>query len=74
MSKNIAIKVAGSPAIHDVAIQPGTTAREILDTVSLSGYLLCRGPNDPPFGDSDVVYSQVDDGAKLDASTPAEAG
>lgn len=74
MSKSLAIKVAGSPVIHDVAIEPGTTAKDILDSLDLQGYLLSKGPNDPPFGEDEDVYPLVKDGSKLYASTIAEAG
>lgn len=74
MSKNLAIRVAGSDVIHDVTIPPGSTAKNILDSVGLQGYLLSKGPNDPPFGENEAIFPLVEDGSKLWASTPAEAG
>jgi hypothetical protein len=74
MSKSLAIKVAGSPVIHDVVIEPGTTAKDILDGLDLQGFLLIKGPNDLPIAEDEEVYPLVKDGSKLYASTIAEAG
>ncbi|MCK4351854.1 hypothetical protein KAW65_00410 [candidate division WOR-3 bacterium] len=73
--KDLLIKVAGSeePA-RDVTIKPGTTAKDILEGLGLKGYLLSKGPEDPPFGESENVYPLVENGSKLFASLPAEVG
>lgn len=72
--KNISVVVAGSGQIRDIQVQPGTTAGEVLDHLSLKGYLLSKGPNDPFFAAAETIYDKVNDGEKLFASTKAEVG
>jgi hypothetical protein len=74
--KRITVKVAGTDREPiDRNIKPGSTAGEVLADLGLEGYLLSTGPNaDRFFGDSENVYSQVSDGQKLFATTPADVG
>lgn len=74
--KQIAVKVAGSEREPmDITIKPGTTAGEILADIGLEGYLLSTGPNSNRFfAEDEIVYSQVVDGDKLYATTPAAVG
>lgn len=72
--KNLAVVVAGGAGdIKDITIRPGTTAQDILREIDLEGYVLSKG-NEAPFGENENVYPLVQDGDKLYASTPAEAG
>lgn len=72
--KKLSVVVAGTGQIKDIEIQPGTTAREILDQLGLPDYLLSKGPNDPFFAAAETVYDKVADGEKIFASTKAEVG
>ncbi len=78
MEKNISIVKAEGDAsnIQDLAILPGTTAREILQQVGLpdNGYNLTDGKQADPFTGDDNVYEQVEDGAKLYASANVTVG
>jgi hypothetical protein len=72
--KKLSVVIAGSGQIRDVEIQPGTTAGDILHQLSLTGYLLSRGPNEPFFAAAESVFDKVGDGEKIFASTKAEVG
>ena len=72
--KHLSVVVAGSGQIRDVEIQPGTTAGDILNQLTLRDYLLSKGPNEPFFASADSVYDKVNDGEKIFASTKAEVG
>jgi hypothetical protein len=72
--KRLSVVVAGSGQIHDVEIQPGTTAGDILRQLHLENYLLSKGPNDPFFANTESVYDKVNDGEKICCSTKAEVG
>ena len=72
--KRLSVVVAGTGQIRDVEIQPGTTAGDILNQLSLKDYLLSKGPNDPFFAAAESVYDKVNDGEKIFASTKAEVG
>lgn len=76
MEKNVAIIVAGAQGeqeIKDLTIKPGTTARDILQTLSLNRYVISKGDG-KVFGPRDNVYEQVENGEKLYATTEAEVG
>jgi len=75
MEKNIAIIVAGAQGqeIKDLAIKPGTTARDVLQTLGLDRYVISKGDG-KVFGPRDNVYEQVENGEKLYATTEAEVG
>lgn len=72
--KNISVLVAGTGSIKDITIKPGTTANDILTELDLGGYHLTKAKGEPPFAEADNVYTQVENGAKLYATTDAEAG
>ena len=72
--KNLSIVVAGSGEIKDISIKPATKAGDILRDTELTGYVLSKGSEDAPFNPDDDVYAQVEDGQKLYAVTPADAG
>jgi hypothetical protein len=72
--KRLSVVVAGTGQIRDVEIQPGTTAGDILNQLSLRDYLLSKGPNDPFFAAAESVFDKVNDGEKIFASTKAEVG
>ena len=72
--KKLSIVVAGTGQIRDIQIEPGTTASDILNQLSLPDYLLSKGPNDPFFAAAESVYDKVSDGEKIFASTKAEVG
>jgi len=57
--KKLSVVVAGSGQIHDVHIQPGTTAGDILNELHLDDYLLSKGPNEPFFAAAESVYDKV---------------
>ena len=72
--KRLSVAIPGSGQIHDVEIEPGTTAGDVLTKLNLSDYLLSKGPNHDFFAKSESVYDKVNDGEKIFASTPAEVG
>lgn len=75
MNKNITVIKAESGQLHDLAIAPGTTARDILTQVGLGNrYVLSNGRGQEPFGDDENVFEAVANGTKLYASTPVEVG
>jgi len=74
MTKNLSVVVAGSGAIKDIIIKAGTTAKDIVKEMGLTGYRLSKNPDDPPFGENENIYPKVKDGDKLYASTRAVAG
>ena len=74
VGKNIALVVAGSGEIRDLNISPGTKVREVMTTTGLQGYLASTGPDRPFLRPDDDLYEAVAEGAKIFASTPAEAG
>jgi hypothetical protein len=72
--KTLTVVVAGTGQFHDVEIQPGTTAGDILHQLNLPEYLLSSGPNQPFFAAAETVYDKVKNGEKVFASTKAEVG
>jgi hypothetical protein len=72
--KKLSVVVAGTGQIRDVEIQPGTSAGDILQQLTLTDYLLSKGPNEPFFAAAESVYDKVKDGEKIFASTKAEVG
>ena len=72
--KKLSVVVAGTGQIKDIEIQPGATAKDILDQLGLPDYLLSKGPNDPFFANAESVYDKVNHGEKIFASTKAEVG
>jgi len=74
MTKNLSVVVAGSGAIKDITIKAGTTAKDIVRDLGLTGYKLSKKADEAPFGENENVYPQVEDGDKLYTSTRADAG
>ncbi len=72
--KRIAVIVVSSGQIHDLTINPGTTAREILREIGLEDYNLSRQNEPHPFGLDENVYTVVQDGEKLNAATKVDVG
>jgi hypothetical protein len=74
MNKNIAVVVAGSNQIHDLQIQPATTAGDVLEHVGMAGGMLTLGGNSNPIDSNENVYGMVQNGQKLFASVTPEVG
>lgn len=72
--KRLSVVIAGTGQIRDIEIQPGTTAGDVLQQLSIPEYLLSKGPNDPFFAKADSLFDKVNDGEKIFASTKAEVG
>jgi hypothetical protein len=72
--KKICVSIVGSGQLHEVTIQPGTTAGDILRDLNLSDYLLSRNPSADFFASSESIYEKVSDGQKIFASTKATVG
>jgi hypothetical protein len=72
--KRLSVVVAGSGQIRDLEIEPGTTARDVLQKVGMPDGLLSKGPNEPFFANADSIYDKVNDGEKIFASSKAEVG
>lgn len=75
--KNVIVSVAGTGGkqeYKDVALLPGTKARDVLNKLSLTGFQLSK-PEGGAFGHADDLYASVAEGQKIFA-TPAsvEAG
>ena len=75
MSKALTIVVAASGDKRDIAIEPGTTAADILEQTGLKGYVLSKdGDSSTFFAPTQNVYPEVEDGQKLWASTEPKVG
>lgn len=73
--KQIAIIMAASGNAATLAIEPGTTPRDIRRQLNLDeNFILTSGRGAEAFGDNENLYPLVPDGAKLYASTPVEVG
>jgi len=73
--KSITVVVAATNQVNELAIKPGTTAKEILQQMNLpDSYVLTSGRGQEPWGADENVYAAVVDGAKVYASTPVEVG
>lgn len=72
--KSIAVLVAGSGQLHDLQIQPATTAGDVLRSIGLSDYVLSLDNDSPPVPSNEEIYTRVKDGQKLYCSTEADAG
>lgn len=73
-AKNVELVVAGSGEIRELAIEPGTTVRDVLAATGLEGYQLSRGSNQPFLRLDEDLHRVAPEGTRLYASTPAEAG
>jgi hypothetical protein len=64
-TKSISIVVVGSgKQILDVDIVKGSTVRDLLEKLNLSGQLT-KGDDPTPFRPNDDLYTRVEDGDKL---------
>lgn len=72
--KNLSVVVAGTGQIKDISIKPGTKCSDIIRDLGLTGYVLSKGTGDRPFNPNDDIYPLVQEGQKLYAVTPADAG
>jgi hypothetical protein len=72
--KKICVSVVGSGQLHEIDIEPGTTAGDILRGLNISDYLLSRNPSADFFANAESVYDKVAEGQKLFASTKATVG
>lgn len=72
--KKICVSVVGSGQLHEITIQPGTTAGDILRDLNLADYLLSKSPSAEFFAATESVYDKISDGEKVFASTKATVG
>ena len=73
--KNITVVVSESGKFHDIQLPPGSTCSDILKTIGLpKSYLLSAGKSSDPWGADEVIYSLVEEGAKIYASQPVDVG
>jgi hypothetical protein len=72
--KKVCVSVVGSGQLHEINIEAGTTAGDILRGLNLSDYLLSRNPSADFFANAESVYDKVAEGQKLFASTNATVG
>jgi hypothetical protein len=72
--KKICVSIVGSGQLHEINIETGTTAGDILRGLNLSDYLLSRNPSADFFANAESVYDKVAEGQKLFASTKATVG
>jgi hypothetical protein len=73
--KHITVIPAAGGQHTDLAIEPGTTPRDIRRQLNLDDrFILTSGRGAEAFADDENIYPQVPDGAKLYASTPVEVG
>ena len=74
-TKNITVIPAAGGAYSDLAIAPGTTALDVKTQLGLgSDMVLTRGKGSEPIPESENLYENTADGAKLFATTPVEWG
>jgi len=71
--KRVLVTVSATGAGHDLEIQPGTTAADILRQIGLQEHQLKKA-GENPFGESENVYPRVADGEKLYANSIADVG
>ena len=71
--KHLVVIVSGTGQPHDLEIQPGTTAGDVLKQIGLTGYVLQKN-GENPFGETENIYPRVEDGEKLYANSPATVG
>ena len=72
--KNIVVIIAGTGQAHDLTVQPGTTAGDILGQLSLNGYNLAKDQGRHIFGETENIYPEVQDGEKLHAISKTDVG
>ena len=68
--KNITVIPATGGAFSDLAIQPGTTPRDVKRQLGLDDrYMLTRGQGSEAIAEDENLYETVADGTKLYATT-----
>lgn len=72
--KNITVIVAGTGQHHDLAIEPGTTASDILRQINLAGYRLTRNNGQFAIDPNENLYPILTDGEKLAATAKTDVG
>jgi hypothetical protein len=72
--KDILVRSAGSGALTERKIAPGTTAGELLQDINLPNGLLSNGENGEIFANAESLYDKVKNGQTLYASSPASVG
>jgi|GEM_PF-896768 len=72
--KSIVVVVAGSGQAHDLTVQPGTSARDVLAQIGLQGYVLSKNRGQNPFAEAENIYPVIDDGEKLFAMSKTDVG
>lgn len=72
--KNVVVITAGTGNHTDLAIEPGTAAKDILDQLNLTGYVLSKDSGQHVFGENENVYASIDDGEKLHAASKTDVG
>lgn len=70
--KNIVVVMVGSNQHHDLAIEPGTTARDILREVGAENFILFKDDGQRTLNPNDNVYQLVTDGEKLFAGPKSQ--
>ncbi len=71
--KRVLVTVSATGAGHDLEIQPGTTAADILRQIGLQDHQL-KMQGEDPFGNTENVYPRIADGEKLFANSIADVG
>jgi hypothetical protein len=77
MPKALALIVSGAPEgqqHHDISIEPGTRAIDVLNQFNLQGYVLSREGSNQIFAAEEVLYNLVTEGDKIRASPVATVG
>lgn len=72
--KKVCVSIVGSGQLHEITIQPGTTAGDVLRGLNLADYLLSRSPSADFFAENESIFEKVSDGQKIFASTKATVG
>ena len=72
--KNIVVIVAASGKHHDLQIEAGTTADDVLGQIGLSEYVLSKDNGHHTFGGSENIYPEVEDGEKLHVASQTDVG
>jgi hypothetical protein len=72
--KKICVSIVGSGQLHEINIEAGTTAGDILRGLNLQDYLLSQTPSADFFANAESMYEKVAEGQKLFASTKATVG
>jgi hypothetical protein len=72
----VTVLKAGSGKKAKAEIEPGTTARDVLELLGLEGFSLGKADESSPFGADEEIYPRVVDGEKLHATpdTPVREG